>query len=623
MGIRLAKVLVLAVLALGVTASSGTAAAPARAPILGVVPHAGTQPPSLGVPLATTFGSGPVVYHGGEVMPTNTTYAIYWVPSGFFFADPNYESLIDRYFTDVAAASGSQSNVYSVPTQYYGTSTTVQYQSTFGGAYVDTTAFPSPNNCNDGGDAVCLTDLDLQAEIQRVLTLKDWHASTSTMFFVLTPNGVGSCFDGSDNQCTTNVFCAYHSDFIDQSGERVIYANEPYAGTIQGCTGSKAGFGQQGFPNSHDADATINTISHEHNEAISDPFGDAWWANDPNGDEIADLCAGDFGSTPLGMANGQPYDQLINGHPYSIQEEYSNENSNCVRDYTPTLAPSTVAPPALGGAPGQGQVLTTSVGAWLHAPSGYAYQWERCAASGTGCADISGAAAATYTLTAADVGHTVRSSVSAHNGVGTASFVASAPSSVVVPLPSATAAPTLSGLPAVHKKLSTTTGSWNTAAGFAYQWLRCAADGTACTTISGATAATYVAVAADAGHTLEARVSATNAAGMTAALSKRSGVVVVVLAVKKAPHISGRARVGRRLSATHGSWSGPPKSYRYQWLRCNARGVSCARIRHATHAKYRLTKTDARHRLRVRVTAVNAAGSKMATSARTARVPAT
>ena len=622
MGIRLAKVLVLAVLALGVTASSGTAAAPARAPILGVVPHAGTPSPSLGVPLATTFGSGPVVYHGGEVMPTNTTYAIYWVPTGFSVS-ADYESLINRYFSDVAAASGTQSNVYSVAAQYYGSSTTVQYQSTFGGAYVDTTAFPSPNNCDDSVDSVCLTDADLQAEIQRVLTLEGWHASTSTMFFVLTPNGVGSCVDGSDSECTTNVFCAYHSDFIDQSGEPVIYANEPYAGTIPGCTGSQVGFGQQGFPNNHDADATINTISHEHNEAISDPFGDAWWANDANGDEIADLCAGDFGSTPLGMANGQPYDQLINGHPYSIQEEYSNENSDCVRDYTPTLAPSTVAPPALSGAAGQGQPLSTSVGAWLHAPSGYAFQWQSCAGNGTGCADISGATAATYTLTSADVGHTVRSEVSARNGIGTASFVASPPSLVVVPLPSATAAPTLSGRPAVHKKLSTTTGSWNTAAGFAYQWLRCAADGTACTTISGATAATYVAVAADAGHTLEARVSATNAAGMTAALSKRSGVVVTVPALKKTPRISGRARVGRRLSAIHGSWSGPPKSYRYQWLRCNARGGSCARIHRAMHSTYRLTKTDARHRLRVRVTAVNAAGSKIASSRATTRVPAT
>ena len=107
------------------------------------------------------------------------------------------------------------------------------------------------------------------------------------------------------------------------------------------------------------------------------------------------------------------------------------------------------------------------------------------------------------------------------------------------------------------------------------------------------------------------------------ALSKRSGVVVARPAVKKAPRISGRPQVGGRLSASRGSWSGPPKSYRYQWLRCNARGGFCVRIRHAKHATYRLGRIDARHRLRVRITAVNAAGSSMARSRATAHVPAT
>ncbi|HEX4323982.1 MAG TPA: hypothetical protein VHZ77_05045, partial [Gaiellaceae bacterium] len=66
----------------------------------------------------------------------------------------------------------------------------------------------------------------------------------------------------------------------------------------------------------------------------------------------------------------------------------------------------------------------------------------------------------------------------------------------------------------------------------------------------------------------------------------------------------------------------PPRTYRIQWLRCNARGGSCVRISRATHLKYRLTKRDARHRLRIQVTAVNVAGTKTATSRATARVPA-
>jgi len=97
--------------------------------------------------------------------------------------------------------------------------------------------------------------------------------------------------------------------------------------------------------------------------------------------------------------------------------------------------------------------------------------------------------------------------------------------------------------------------------------------------------------------------------------------VVDVPAVTKAPHIAGRARVGKKLSGSHGSWTFSP-TYRYQWLRCNAHGGSCSSIHAATHSTYKLTKRDAGHRLRLRVTAVNAAGRKTAVSSPTARVPA-
>ena len=612
---------VLATLLVTVTASNGAAATtPARAPVLGVVPHAGLPHPYSA---ATASGFDDVSLQESPctltstplpcwTMRTNTTYAIYWIPSGYS-VDGSYESLVDRYLADVAAASGTLTNVYSVATQYYDNAAAIHYQSTFGGSYVDTTPFPSPNDCNDGVDATCVTDADVQAEIQHVLTLKGWHAGPDTLFFVLTPNGVGSCVDGSGTECTTTSYCAYHSGFVDSNGDPVLYANEPYAATIAGCSDGTS-------PNGDDADATIDTMSHEQNESISDPWGDAWL--DVSGDEIADICAWQFG-TPLGGTPGvDAYNQVINGHHYWLQQEYSNDGSTCRSEYTPTVAPSTVAPPVLSGAAGLGQLLSTSEGSWMHAPSGYAYQWQRCSATGTGCTSISGATAATYRLTASDTGQEVRAEVTAHNVAGTSAVVASLPSAVVVPPPSETAPPVLSGVAAVHRRLSTTTGAWSSTVTVTYRWLRCAPDGTDCRTIPGATAAGHVAVAADAGHRLEALVTATNAAGTAQALSKRSAVVIPLPALRKAPRISGRARVGRRLAASRGSWSGPPRSYRYQWLRCSTHGHSCVRIRHATGSTYRLTPLDARHRLRVQVTAVDAAGRRTTTSRATAKVPA-
>ncbi|MGZ4380853.1 MAG: hypothetical protein ACXVRK_05815 [Gaiellaceae bacterium] len=404
---------------------------------------------------------------------------------------------------------------------------------------------------------------------------------------------------------------AGHSAFFDANHEPVVYANEPYAAEIPGCWDGTS-------PNGDDADATINTISHEQNEAITDPAGDAWLA--AGGSEIGDLCAWHFGTPLGGAAKSAGFNQLINDHRYWLQEEYSNDGSTCLQRYTPTAAPRTVAPPVVGGSPGEGQRLSTSEGAWMYAPSGYSYRWQRCAATGTGCADIPGATAATYLVTAADVGSSIRAEVTAQNAAGTSAVVVSAPTPIIVPVPTATAQPVLSGTPALGKRISTTTGAWNATVTIAYQWLRCDADGTNCVSIPGADAASHVLELDDAGHTLEARVSATNAAGTTAAISGRSGSVVNRFAATKAPQISGRTRVGRRLSASRGTWTRPPTAYRYQWLRCNERGRSCALIVRATRRAYPLTKHDAGRRLRVRVTAVDASGRAAATSRASGRV---
>jgi hypothetical protein len=91
-------------------------------------------------------------------------------------------------------------------------------------------------------------------------------------------------------------------------------------------------------------------------------------------------------------------------------------------------------------------------------------------------------------------------------------------------------------------------------------------------------------------------------------------VVVDVPRSTDLPRISGKRKVGRRLSVSSGSWTWSPLAYRYQWLRCNAHGRSCRPIPGATHSTYRLRRRDAGHRLRARITATNAAGSGAVTS---------
>ncbi len=279
----------------------------------------GIQRPITAAPTSSPFlGSGKLIYHGGLVQHTNKVYAIYWIPSGYTVS-ANYVTLINRFFTDVAAASGQTSNVYFSDTQYYDTSGKIQYASTFAGSVIDTTPLP-PNGCHDSFTSVCLTDQQIQTEVQNVIAAQGWTADSSTEFFMFTAKGIGSCFDSSNSECAFSTYCAYHS-WISSGVNAVLYANMPYADTVP----ANCDVGQH--PNNDDADATINVTSHEHNETITDPEGNAWY--DRAGFENGDKCAWIFG-TEKGT-NGQRYNQVINGNRYLLQLEWSNATNRCVQ----------------------------------------------------------------------------------------------------------------------------------------------------------------------------------------------------------------------------------------------------------------------------------------------------
>jgi hypothetical protein len=91
--------------------------------------------------------------------------------------------------------------------------------------------------------------------------------------------------------------------------------------------------------------------------------------------------------------------------------------------------PASTALPQLSGTPQAGQSLSTTTGLWSGDPTSYAYQWQRCSSAGSACANVAGANGAGYALSSADVGSTLRASVTASNAAGTtsASSAASAP----------------------------------------------------------------------------------------------------------------------------------------------------------------------------------------------------
>jgi hypothetical protein len=89
-----------------------------------------------------------------------------------------------------------------------------------------------------------------------------------------------------------------------------------------------------------------------------------------------------------------------------------------------------------------------------------------------------------------------------------------------------TAPPVIKGTPVVGATLTGEAGVWSgNAIKYAYQWLRCDSTGASCAPLTGATANTYVVVAADVGSTLRLSVIASSPSGSTSGTSLPTAVV--------------------------------------------------------------------------------------------------
>ena len=120
----------------------------------------------------------------------------------------------------------------------------------------------------------------------------------------------------SPDNMATFAFCAYHGsvDFSDLG--HVLYTVQPFQ-NVPGCAV------MQPSPNGAIVDSTASALSHELIETITDPDGDAWFAQSSlieYGQEIADICETPFGEYAA---------VSIQGKLYAIQPEYANKYHAC------------------------------------------------------------------------------------------------------------------------------------------------------------------------------------------------------------------------------------------------------------------------------------------------------
>jgi hypothetical protein len=96
-----------------------------------------------------------------------------------------------------------------------------------------------------------------------------------------------------------------------------------------------------------------------------------------------------------------------------------------------TAVPKNKTLPTISGTALVGQTLTATHGTWTGKPTSFSYSWSRCDTAGNACVAIPHATAKIYTVTGADVGKTLRVTVTAHNGSGASTPATSAQTGIV------------------------------------------------------------------------------------------------------------------------------------------------------------------------------------------------
>jgi len=243
-----------------------------------------------------------IFYHGGPLIlgGTNVYYIWYGNWSG------NSATTI---LTDLAGKIGP-SPYFNINTTYYdGSSTHVTNLVTYAGSTTD--------NYSQG---TALSDADIQSVVSNAISSGKLQRDTKGVYFVLTSADVNE----TSGFCTQ--YCGWHTHGT-ISGSDIKYS---FVGNPDRCP--SACEAQTTSPNGNaGADGMASIISHELEEATTDPDLNAWY--DRRGQENADKCAWTFGTTST-ASNGSLYNMTLGTRQYLIQRNWVNASGGfCAQSY--------------------------------------------------------------------------------------------------------------------------------------------------------------------------------------------------------------------------------------------------------------------------------------------------
>src|ERR1041385_2324931 len=307
--------------------SLGLFANVARAQFIGITkpfdPATLTNPELAPIGEAVVTGNG-IEYHGGPVMlgPHN----IYFIWYGNFSGNPALTILPDL----INGFGGSQ---------YFNTNTT--YGDATGN--IANTATLVKQIFDNYSQGKALTGTTFANPIVTALNSGALPMDPNGIYFLLTspdvtltvpPSTPGGTPQGF---CTT--FCGFHTNgTLGATDIKVAFIGDP--ATQCPAIPGKAGCSAQALsPNGNEgADAMANVMTHELNEAITDPDGDAWFHTDTAG-ERGGCLKFKFGTTFTSL-NGAHANIVLSGRQFLIQSNWLNSGGgSCAMGFS-AQAPS-------------------------------------------------------------------------------------------------------------------------------------------------------------------------------------------------------------------------------------------------------------------------------------------
>lgn len=276
---------------------------------------------------ATTNG---IFYHGGPLILGTTNIYYIWYGNWGGTSGAHAVSVLQNLASHIGG-----SPYFNINTTYTdGSNRAISNAVNFAGSTTD--------NYSQG---TALTDNAVQAIVTSAITSKRLPLDTNGIYFVLTSADVNE----TSGFCTQ--YCGWHTNGT-ISGLDVKFA---FIGNANRCLSACAA--QSTSPNADPGvDGMASIISHELEEAVTDPDGNAWFDN--SGNENADKCAWTFGTT-FAAPNGSAANMVLGGLDYLIQQNWVNAGGGkCALSYSATAAPTLTSVNPGSGATGTSVPVT-------------------------------------------------------------------------------------------------------------------------------------------------------------------------------------------------------------------------------------------------------------------------